>query len=295
MNGILVVDKPKDYTSRDIVNIVSKALQIKKVGHTGTLDPLATGTLVLCIGKATKFVEIITAYEKEYIAQVVLGMETDSYDVTGNIIREEEVHASKEEIEKVLHSFMKTYNQEVPIYSAVKVQGKKLYEYARKGETVELPKKEITIHHIELLGAPTYQDGKTIFTMKCTVSKGTYIRSLISDIAKALHTIGVMKELRRTKQGDYAIEEAISIDDIQVGNYQIISLDKILERFSHVKANHFLEERIKNGALLPNKYGEGPVLFVNQKEEPLALYQVYEKDKTQIKPWKMIQERNDKQ
>ena len=141
-DGIIIINKPKDYTSRDIVNIVSKHFNTKKVGHTGTLDPLATGVLVICVGKATKLVDYLTSTYKEYIAEFILGVETDTLDITGNVLKEEKISKSKEEIEKVLNNMIGEYVQEVPIYSAVKINGKKLYEYAREGIDIELSKRE---------------------------------------------------------------------------------------------------------------------------------------------------------
>ena len=150
MDGILVVNKQSGYTSRDVVNEVCKILNTKKIGHTGTLDPIAKGVLVLCIGKATKLVEILTADEKEYIAEATLGVKTDTLDNTGNIIEEKSVTVTKQQIIDVLNSMIGNYNQEVPIYSAVKIDGKKLYEYARNNISVELPKRNIEIKKIEL-------------------------------------------------------------------------------------------------------------------------------------------------
>lgn len=128
---ILIVNKEKDYTSRDVVNIISKKLNTKKVGHTGTLDPMATGVLVICVDEATKLVEILQAHTKEYIAEITLGLDTDTLDITGNILKEENVNFNKEEIIKALNNLKGFYNQQVPIYSAVKIDGKKLYQYAR--------------------------------------------------------------------------------------------------------------------------------------------------------------------
>lgn len=140
-NGILMVNKPSGITSRDVINIVGKTLNTKKVGHTGTLDPMATGVLVLCLGNALKVCELITANDKEYIAKVILGIETETLDTTSPIINTKKTNITKEEIEKVLNSFKGSYLQEVPKYSAVKINGKKLYEYAREGKEIELPKK----------------------------------------------------------------------------------------------------------------------------------------------------------
>ena len=150
-DGILIIDKPKDYTSRDVVNIVSKKLNTKKVGHTGTLDPLATGVLVICVGKATKLVDYLTSTYKEYEAELILGIKTDTADITGNILKEEDSIKKKEEILETLNNMIGKYNQTVPIYSAVKINGKKLYEYAREGKEIELPKREVEIKTLELL------------------------------------------------------------------------------------------------------------------------------------------------
>ena len=156
MNGILVINKPYGYTSRDIVNIVSKKFNTKKIGHTGTLDPIATGVLVLPIGNALKIAELLTSETKSYIARVILGYETDMLDVTGTEIKRNKPSCSKEQIEDVLKSFIGKSNQQVPIYSAVKVDGKKLYEYARQGIEITPPTKEIEIYNFELISDIDY-------------------------------------------------------------------------------------------------------------------------------------------
>ena len=150
MNGILLVNKPSGMTSRDVVNKVSKILGTKKIGHTGTLDPMATGVLVLCIGTATKLVEMLTATTKEYEAEMALGIKTDSYDITGYVLENNSVIKKEEEVRAALMNMQGSYEQEVPIYSAVKINGKKLYEYAREIKQVELPKRMVTISNIEL-------------------------------------------------------------------------------------------------------------------------------------------------
>ena len=168
MNGIIVVNKEKGYTSRDVVNIVGKHLGTKKIGHTGTLDPIAEGVLVLVIGKYTKLTDYLTSEYKEYIAEFVLGYETDTLDNTGKIINTCEKKVSKEEIEKVVNSFCGKYNQEVPKYSAVKINGKKLYEYARENIEVKLPKREVEISNIELIDSIEYcnKNIKQLFFLK---------------------------------------------------------------------------------------------------------------------------------
>lgn len=288
MNGILIINKQENYTSRDIVNIVGKHFKTKKIGHTGTLDPLATGVLVLCINEATKLVEILTSDEKEYIAEVTLGIKTDTLDITGNILEEQNVHIKKEDILKSLESLRGIYNQEVPIYSAVKINGKKLYQYARENKEIELPKREVNIKELELIDDIKYIDNKTIFKFKCTVSKGTYIRSLVNDIATKLNTIGVMSKLTRTKQGIFKIEDAYTLEEIKNNQYKLIELNESLFNYKKVIVDDTLENKIRNGVLIPNTYGEDIILFLNQNKELISLYKKYDKDSSLLKPWKMF-------
>ena len=205
MSGILVVYKEAGMTSRDVVNKVGRLLHTKKIGHTGTLDPMATGVLVLCVGSSTKIVELLTATEKEYIAEITLGIETDTLDSTGTILKKENILVSKDQIETILKSMVGEYSQEVPLYSAIRVNGKKLYEYARNKEEVKLPSRMVTIYSLELL-----QYSENTFTIKTKVSKGTYIRSLVRDIAKKLNTAGIMSRLERTKQGLFELKDCVT-------------------------------------------------------------------------------------
>ena len=216
MDNIIVVNKDKDYTSRDVVNVIGKIFNTKKVGHTGTLDPLATGVLIVCMNKALKVVDLITASDKEYIAKVVLGIDTDTLDIIGNIINECKTDVNVDMVKSVLNSFVGKSIQEVPKYSAVKVNGKKLYEYARNGIDVELPKSEIQIFDIELISDIDIVDGHQEFSFRVKVSKGTYIRSLIRDIGVKLGCFACMKELTRTKQGKFSIYESYTLNDIRM-------------------------------------------------------------------------------
>ncbi len=279
-DGIIIINKPKDYTSRDIVNIVSKHFNTKKVGHTGTLDPLATGVLVICIGKATKLVDYLTSTYKEYIAEFILGVETDTLDITGNVLKEEKISKSKEEIEKVLNNMIGEYVQEVPIYSAVKINGKKLYEYAREGIDIELPKRVVDIKSIELLNIENNK-----ITIKTTVSKGTYIRSLIKDICTNLNTIGTMTNLIRTKQGKYNIEDSYTLDELE--NAKLISIEEILKDEFTVEVDDDLYTKIINGAILDNIYQKDLIIF-KKDGKILSAYRKYDKDNTKIKPDKMF-------
>ena len=265
-SGIIVINKPKDLTSRDVVNIISKNLNIKKVGHNGTLDPLATGVLVICFGKYTKLNNLLTSHEKEYIAEVTLGLETDTLDITGKILNKNTPHITKEEIIKALKNFEKTYNQEVPKYSAVKVSGKKLYEYAREGKEVILPKKEVTIYQNELL---SFTENK--FTFKTKVSKGTYIRSLIRDILASLNETGTMSNLKRTKQGIFKLEDSYPLDDIKQGNFKVLKVKDVLN-IPKIIAEDNLKKQIINGAKIKGTY-PNEVLFLDKEGNELAIYE----------------------
>ena len=287
MNGILVVNKPKGYTSRDIVNIVSKKLGTKKVGHTGTLDPLATGVLVLPIGKALKIAELLTAETKTYIAKVILGYETDTLDVTGKEIKINVPNCTKEEIENTLKTFVGKSNQQVPMYSAVKINGKKLYEYARNGIEVTPPTKEIEVFSLELIDEPTYIDDTIEFTIKCEVSKGTYIRSLIRDIGYKLGTYGTMKELNRTKQGTFSLEESYTLDYIEKGSYKLLSIKEALPNIKITKVEDNLLKKIKNGMAVDSFFEEELSLIVDKNNTEIAIYKQIGEGK--VKPFKMIE------
>ncbi len=283
MDGIIVVNKPKGLTSRDVVNKICKIFNTKKVGHTGTLDPLATGVLIICVGKATKLVEILTSEEKEYVANVKLGILTDTLDIDGNILEEKNIILEKDKLLNVINSFKKEYMQEVPIYSAVKINGKKLYEYARNGEDIKLPSRMVNIKNIELL---EYIDN-TSYKFKTLVSKGTYIRSLINDINKGLDIIGSMSELTRTKQGKYKLEDSYTLEDIENNNYKLFSITDVLKNDSCIEIDDNIFEKVKNGAILDNIYGKDEVTFV-YNDEVIAIYKKYDKDNTKLKPFKMF-------
>ena len=264
-NGILVINKDKGYTSRDVVNVISKLFGTKKVGHNGTLDPLATGVLVICLNRYTKLNELLASNEKEYIAEVTLGIKTDTLDIEGNVLEEKETVVNKEDLEKTLKKYETTYEQEVPIYSAVKVNGKKLYEYARSGEKVILPKKKVTIKKIELL---KFKDNK--FTFKCLVSKGTYIRSLIRDILNDLGVIGTMSNLTRTKQGVFDIENSYSLEDVRNGNYKLLLVKDVLD-IDKITVSDELKFKILNGNKVKGNYSN-KVLFLDEDGGELAIY-----------------------
>lgn len=268
LSGVLVINKEQDMTSRDVVNIVSKYFYTKKVGHTGTLDPLATGVLVVTIGKATRISELLMATYKEYIAEVKLGVSTDTLDITGKVLQEEKVDGSFP-IYDILEQFPKNYLQEVPIYSAVKVDGKKLYEYARENKEVTLPKKEVHILELELL-----DQKKDSFSFRTIVSKGTYIRSLIRDIGKKLQTPTTMMALKRTKQGAFSIEQACLLDDVKKGRAGLLSLTEALSNYPQIVLEEEMERKVKNGQRLANSWGiEGICTILDSNHCLLAVYE----------------------
>lgn len=287
MNGILIVNKPKGYTSRDIVNIISKKLNTKKVGHTGTLDPIAEGILVVPIGRALKISELLTSEKKEYIAKVILGYETDMLDITGKEIKRNIPNVDKDKLIEVLNSFIGKYNQEVPMYSAVKVNGRKLYEYARSNIQITPPSKIVEIYSISLLEGPIYKDNTVEFTMKCEVSKGTYIRSLIRDIAYKLSTYGTMKELIRTKQGSFLLEDAFTLEDIQKDKYKLLSIKEALPNIKITKIDDKTLKQVKNGMVLDKFFEEEISLLVDKDGREIAIYKDIGNGK--VKPYKMIE------
>lgn len=283
-NGILIVNKPSGITSRDVVNIVGKTLNTKKVGHTGTLDPMATGVLVLCLGNALKVCELITANDKEYTAKVILGIETETLDMTSPIINTKKTNITKEEIEKVLNSFKGSYLQEVPKYSAVKINGKKLYEYAREGKEIELPKKMVTIYDIQLISDITYYNDTTSFYIKTTVSKGTYIRSLIRDIGYKLNTYGCMDSLERTRQGIFNIDNSYTLEEIKNNNYKLLSIEESLPNIPLVEVDNKTLFKIRNGVKL-KKFFTGDMAIIKDKNKVVA---IYKNDLNESKLFKMI-------
>ncbi len=231
LDGILIIDKPAGITSHDVVAKVRKALKTKKVGHTGTLDPLATGVLVVCVEKATKLVNYLTCDEKVYEVEMKFGIKTDTGDITGKIIDEDtnyEIDMSK--IQRTISKFIGKQEQIPPMYSAIKVNGKKLYELAREGIEIEREARKIEIFEIKNI---EWKDEILKYTVHC--SKGTYIRSLCEDIARELGTIGTMTNLRRIQSGKFQIKDAIKIEDIS--EEKIISIEKLFDKEIDVKNN----------------------------------------------------------
>lgn len=261
MDGILIINKPKGYTSHDVVNVIRKKLNVKKVGHTGTLDPNATGVLPILVGQATKVSKYLIEHDKTYVAKLKLGEKTNTGDVEGEIVEKKDVPTNlhEEYVLEVLKKFTGKQKQTPPVYSAIKVNGKKAYEYARENKEIKLEAREIEIYKLDLI---QFKENEITFEVEC--SKGTYIRTLCEDIAGKLGTVGFMKELERKKVNIFTIENAINLDDISEKN--LISLEKIFEDRERIFLNKRKLELFLNGVKLQ----------FNLKDE---LYRIYSENK----------------
>ena len=261
MNGIIVINKPKEYTSHDVVAKVKKILNVKKVGHTGTLDPNATGVLPLLLNQGTKLSKYLIEHDKEYEVTLKLGIKTDTADGEGKIIEDKEVNweiLNKNIIEDTLKLFIGKQKQIPPMYSAIKVNGKKLYEYARQGKTVEIESREIEIHEINL---QEINKEENEIKLKVSCSKGTYIRSLCEDIASKLDNIGYMKELNRTKVGRFNIEDSITLEELEESKEnvkeKIITMQELFNNYQSINLDERQLEKFLNGMLLKIEKEDG--------------------------------------
>ena len=261
IDGLILINKPKGWTSHDVINKLRSILHQKKIGHTGTLDPMATGVLPVLLGNATKLSKYLIEHDKTYIAVIKLGIKTNTGDEEGEIIERKEVNIDilkNTYIEDVLKSFIGNQKQKPPIYSAIKINGKKLYEYARNNEFVEIPERDIEVYEAKLL---EINKNKLEIRIQLSVSKGTYIRKLCEDISEKLGTVGYMKELERIRVDKYYIKDTLDLDYIKnnidnVNNF-CISIEEIFDGNNKIilpkdKLKHFL-----NGVMLTQLYVDG--------------------------------------
>lgn len=260
LNGLLLVNKPQNMTSFDVVAIMRKKLHVKKIGHSGTLDPMAEGALLLLIGKATKILPYLENTDKEYIASFELGKQTDTEDIWGNVIEEKEVREI-DDLSSLCHSFIGKQKQLPPMVSSIKVNGKKLYEYARDKIEVERPLRDIEIYDIEVLD-------KNKIRVSC--SSGTYIRSLIRDMALQSGNIGCMSSLIRTRIGNFTLDDCYQLDEVDVDTVQLHSIYEALSYLPMIEIEN--ERDVMNGKKLRLDTKEDRVLMVKDKEA-LAIYQ----------------------
>ncbi len=299
MNGVLVLNKPKGLTSHDCVFKIRKILKTKKVGHTGTLDPEVTGVLPICIGNATKLVEFLTAEKKTYIADITIGFSTTTEDQTGETVEKNEISEviKVANIQDVLTKLTGEIKQTPPMYSAVKVNGKKLYEYARAGVEVERPTRTVTIHEIKLLQAEElYEPQDTItFTIQVTCSKGTYVRTLAVAIGELLGYPAHMSKLQRTASGKFSLEESITLEKLQQlseenrVNEILIPMENALSGLPTLEINDTLAEKVLNGALLPlPEIPFDELLAVMHNHKCIAIYMKHPTKKGLMKPKKVF-------
>ena len=255
MNGVLIVNKPEGITSQGTVSKIKKILNVNKCGHAGTLDPLATGVIPILIGSSTKISKYLIEHDKTYNAIIKLGNQTSTGDREGEIIKTAEVpELNENKIIEVLNSFLGKQIQTPPIYSAIKVDGKKLYEYARENKVIEIPKREIEIYQIKLI---KFDKPKNTITFEVDCSKGTYIRTLCEDIAIRLGTVGYMESLLRTRVDKFLLDESYTLDDIEKGNFKLIGMKEIFKEYSNIQLNSRKLELFLNGVNLSFELEDG--------------------------------------
>ncbi|MEG1593941.1 MAG: tRNA pseudouridine(55) synthase TruB [Oscillibacter sp.] len=247
-NGIVIIDKPQGWTSMDVCAKVRGILHEKRVGHSGTLDPLATGVLPVFVGHATRAVEFAESSQKEYVAGLRLGLVTDTQDVTGDTLETHAVTAKRGDLLAVLPSFTGPIQQIPPMYSAVKIDGKRLYDLARKGRVVERKPRPVTIYELELLE----QTGEREYLLRCVCSKGTYLRTLCHDLGQALGCGGAMYSLRRTRAAGFTLDQAVSLEAVQQqGASLLLPTDRFFAQHpAYLLPNPGQEVRIRNGAAI---------------------------------------------
>lgn len=257
MNGILIVDKPQGWTSHDVVAKLRGIYRERRIGHSGTLDPMATGVLVVFLGRATRAVELCENDEKTYVAGLRLGTVTNTQDITGEVLQSREAHVSEQELLALFPQFMGPQKQVPPMYSAVKVQGKKLYELARKGQSVERKPRDIVIHDLKLLGS---QQEDFLLEVRC--SKGTYVRTLMHDMGERLGCGGCLSSLRRTAAGRFSVEDAVTLEEIleaqtkDVHHALLRPVDSLFFHCPSLRVQGENERRMRNGGSIP--WGDQP-------------------------------------
>lgn len=277
MTGLIILDKPKDMTSFGAVARVRRICSEKKCGHTGTLDPMATGVMTVMLGGATRFCELLPSHDKAYIASFKLGVRTDTLDITGTVLETKPVEATAEQVKEALKEFEGDISQLPPMYSAVSVNGQRLYDLARKGIEVERKPREVTVFSIELLSA-NEENAEYSIAVEC--SSGTYIRTLIDDLGTKLGCGAVMTELRRTKANGFSLENAITIEELarlaESGELEkaVIPVDKALEDYPVIQVTQPQAKRFSNG-------GE---LFIQRLKCPkmLGIFRVYDPEENFI-------------
>lgn len=269
MTGIVVIDKPEGWTSFDVVAKLRRALHEKRIGHGGTLDPMATGVLPVFVGRATRAVEFMESADKEYLAGVRFGLTTDTQDTTGTVLTESGIQPTEAQIEAALKTFLGKQEQLPPLYSAIKIDGKKLYEYARAGKDVDRKPRLIEISEIVPLGFQ--EDGE--YRFRLTVSKGTYVRTVCHDLGERLGCGGAMSYLRRLRAGSFRIGEASTLAEVLAddGETRVLPLDSLFRNYPALTVNEAQDRRIRCGNTIRVEAGDGTYRLYDGAGEFLAL------------------------
>lgn len=260
LSGILLMNKPQGFTSHDVVAKLRGILRTKKIGHGGTLDPLATGVLPVFVGGATRAADFAAAQDKEYVAGFALGYATDTQDVTGTTLETSAVRAQEAQLRAALTGFLGAQKQVPPMYSAVKVDGHKLYDLARKGKTVERPARDITVHEIELLD---FDEETQTGRFRCVVSKGTYVRTLVHDLGERLGTKACLSSLVRTRSGAYALDRCLGFDEVEraaaenAASGLLLPTDSLFQDLPAVRLTDEGVERAGRGAVVFPRMADG--------------------------------------
>lgn len=272
MNGIVIVDKPQGWTSQDVTARLRRVFGTRRIGHGGTLDPMATGVLPVFVGRATRAVEFFEHAEKTYETVLLLGKKTDTQDVTGTVLEERAVDVTKSQVEEVLTRFRGEIMQVPPMYSALKVNGQKLYELARKGKQVERQPRPVTVYELTVL---SFENNRLSLRVRC--SKGTYIRTLCEDIGEALGCLGCMEALRRTQAGEYRLEDAVALEDLlesSTPESRLRGMDTMFAQYPAVKLTANQEKRCRNGNSFTRPMSDGIYRAYGENGEFLMLAKV---------------------
>ena len=287
MDGILLINKPKGITSHGVLYQLKKILNVAKIGHVGTLDPQATGLLVVLINEATKIAEFLTDNEKEYLAEIVIGESTDTEDGEGIVVATQKVEPLKN-VDEVLSSFIGKQQQIPPMFSAIKINGQKLYELARRGEDIVREPRNIEIFDIERKSPISYSNGKATFSFYVHTTKGTYVRALCVDIGRRLNYLARMGNLQRISSGKFHIQNSFTIDEVKNNQYKLINMLDVLSDYPSIEANDKQISKISNGMFFNQEdlNCHYPVIIFKKNERLLAVYELEDGKYRAKRVWK---------
>jgi tRNA pseudouridine55 synthase len=280
MDGFIIVNKPKDMTSHAVCNKIRSIMHTKKVGHSGTLDPLATGVLVVAVGKATKLINYLENQDKTYVAEALFGIQTDSYDILGNVLNKDDLsNPTESEIDTQLEILKHSETQIPPIYSAIKVNGKKLYDYAKNGEMVEILPRKIKIHSLKRVS--NIIDKKV--SIEVSANKGFYVRSLINDLGTMLNTYAVMSNLIRTKAGKYDISISQTLEEIKENGPIIHSIEDTFSHLKRIDVNDYMAKLVLNGVILDERqFSLNEMFKIYHNDKLIAIYEPFDDKKYKL-------------